>query len=57
MSVDVTRDYSEEFRSAPRSDPYPGRGANYTKGTIEILFAPAVAPFGGGKRSSLKPLM
>jgi hypothetical protein len=48
--VDVSRDYPEEFRSAPRSDPYPGRNEPYTSGAITIEFPPAVTAFGLGKR-------
>ncbi|PDT48164.1 hypothetical protein CO661_09850 [Sinorhizobium fredii] len=48
--VDVAQDYPEEFRSGPRSDPYPGRAAPPTGGTITIQFSPAAALFGAGKR-------
>lgn len=49
-AVDVAKDYTEEFRSGPRTDPYPGQATPYTMGAITIQFAPAMAVFGGGRR-------
>ena len=48
--VVVWNDYPEEFRSAPRADPYPGHAAPYTPGSIQIQFPVAYATFGQGKR-------
>lgn len=49
-AVDVAKDYTEEFRSGPRTDPYPGQATPHTMGAITIQFAPAMAVFGGGRR-------
>src|ERR1700682_1570002 len=48
--VVVSKDYPEEFRSAPRADPYPGHAAPYTPGSIQIQLPVAYATFGQGKR-------